>query len=357
MALIKNTVEYTPKRIADLAMTLAGNLDVSIGEIQEVNEQTKILAINAKITASRAGDAGKSFGVVADEIMNLSHRTSEVSKTLEAESRGSIDELITISRLLDSNVRGERLSIYAHNNIDLIDRNLYERSCDVRWWATDSSLVEALQGREAEACRFASQRMRVILSAYTVYFDLVLANKDGEIIANGRPDLYASKGKQVSGQEWFQKGLKSRSGDEFGLQSVHASELVNRQRALIYSCAVRQGGSTHGEVLGVLGIVFNWDGLAQVVVKNTPLAAAEWQHSRVFIADVKGLVLADSDENSRETSLQLSKHEQVFSGKRGFLEMPFQNRKAYVAFAPSDGFETYQSGWYSIVIQYADQTK
>ena len=28
-------------------------------------------------------------------------------------------------------------------NIDLIDRNLYERSCDVRWWATDSSVVDA----------------------------------------------------------------------------------------------------------------------------------------------------------------------------------------------------------------------
>lgn len=33
----------------------------------------------------------------------------------------------------------------ALNVVDLIDRNLYERSCDVRWWATDSAVVQALE--------------------------------------------------------------------------------------------------------------------------------------------------------------------------------------------------------------------
>ena len=37
--------------------------------------------------------------------------------------------------------RGERMVDLALNAVELIDRNLYERTCDVRWWATDSAVV------------------------------------------------------------------------------------------------------------------------------------------------------------------------------------------------------------------------
>jgi hypothetical protein len=41
-------------------------------------------------------------------------------------------------------IRGSRLPDLSLNAIDIIDRNLYERSCDVRWWATDSAIVDEL---------------------------------------------------------------------------------------------------------------------------------------------------------------------------------------------------------------------
>ena len=54
------------------------------------------------------------------------------------------------------------------NAIELIDRNLYERTCDVRWWATDSAIVGCAATRDAAAVAHVSDRLGVILSAYTV---------------------------------------------------------------------------------------------------------------------------------------------------------------------------------------------
>jgi hypothetical protein len=47
------------------------------------------------------------------------------------------------------------------NAIEIIDRNLYERTCDVRWWATDSAVVAcAMAGDGRGGGRYASERLK-----------------------------------------------------------------------------------------------------------------------------------------------------------------------------------------------------
>jgi len=346
-----STLTATPERISQLADTLLARIRGSIKETGEINLQTRILSINAQIEAGRAGEAGRSFAVVAQEMSELSSRTQRASQKLEQESEVLVLELAEISRQLATDVRGVRLCDLALTNIDLIDRNLYERSCDCRWWATDAAMVTALEQPGEAATAFAGQRLGVILKAYTVYFDIVLADLNGVIVANGRPSDYPSVGTAHREAAWFTTALGTASGDEFGFQSVHASPLVGGRRVLVYSCKVCRGGDAKAEPLGVLGVVFNWDGLAQKIMHETPIEEAKKALTRVCIVDDGGNVLADSLDRILEEPVAFAERTRLFEQKKASAMVTVNSESTLAAHAQSPGFETYRTGWHSLILQ------
>lgn len=341
----------SPERVAELSNELAAELDRSLRQIGDINRQARLLALNARIEACRAGgEVGAAFGVVAQAMNELSTKTAKVAQEMGARSEQSIRELYRVNRELSTSFRGTRLADLALTNIDLIDRNLYERSCDVRWWATDPSAVEALSALAPDACARASGRLGTILDSYTVYFDLVLCDLKGTVVANGRPNSYASVGTNHAQAPWFRSALETASGAEFGFQSVHQSPLVNRRRALVYSCSVRAGGEARAEPVGVLGIVFNWDALGQTVVERVSLTREERARTRVCITDPTGLVLADSAGAQLHETLALPNREELYREAQGFRISELGGQRVCVAHARAPGFETYTTGWHSLLL-------
>lgn len=340
-----------PERISQLSNELASSMLHSLEEINNINTKTKLLSFNAQIQAAKAGAAGASFAVVASEMNNLSTLTGDVSKKLAEETQGTIEELKMISKLLASNVRGKRLADMALTNIDLVDRNLYERTCDVRWWATDPSIVDAASNPTEDNLKYASKRLGVILDAYTVYFDLVLCDMDGNVIANGRPNKYKSRGLKVKERDWFIQAKNSNSGDDYGFETVHRSNLVDDKLSLVYSCGVRQEGESRGVLKGVLGIVFNWELLGQEIMKTCPLMPEEREFSRVVLVDKQGRVLADCQDKVLEDTIVFKEMDNLLKQDTGFIEADYLGETCLIAHAKAPGFETYSTGWYSLIIQ------
>lgn len=338
--------EFAPERILELSERLSTVAGQKIGEISAINRQAKMLAINALITAARAGEAGKGFAIVAEEFKRIAAEIDDVALGMESQVRADLGELTAVGGAILAHLRGRRLADLALNAIEIIDRNLYERTCDVRWWATDSAVVDCAFAPSEPAARYASQRLRVILNAYTVYLDLWICDAKGKVIANGRPDKYPqAKGLSVSGERWFNDAMRTRSGDDFVACDIERCAALGDAPVATYAAAIREGGQADGKIIGVLGIHFDWRPQAHAVVDGVRLTDEERARSRVLLLDHSGRVLASSD--------RLGELEEKFKLPHDALELgSYALEGVTVGYALTPGYETYQGlGWYGCILQ------
>ena len=335
-----------PERILELTNRLARTAGGGISEIGAINREAKMLAINALITAARAGDAGRAFSVVAEEFKRIASQIDHVAEQLDREARADLEELSAVGAAILGHLRGQRLADLALNAIEIIDRNLYERTCDVRWWATDSAVVDCLTDPTPQAAQHASGRLGVILDAYTVYLDLWICDAQGKVVATGRPDRYPrARAAQVAGTAWFRQAMATASGAEFIACDIAPCAELDGAAVATYATAIRRGGKANGAPLGVLGIHFDWRAQAHAVVDSVRLSEEERSRSRVLLLDGHGRILAASDRRGElSETFRLPKD----AGGMG----SYAADGATVGYALTPGYETYRGlGCYGCIVQ------
>ena len=332
-----------PERVVDLANEVSGLATDKLQAIERVADQTRMLAINARIQAAHAGDSGAAFAVVAEEVGGVAGQVRALSESLAAELAPRIGQIDTLGRDLVEQVPGQRAADLALNAVELIDRNLYERSCDVRWWATDSAVVGACDGGDTD---FASRRLGVILDSYTVYLDLWIADANGRVIAHGRPGRYAGVlGADVGDAPWFRQAMATADGTEYAVDDIAVAPLLDDAPVATYATAVRRGGEARGEVIGALGVFFDWGTQSHDIVAGLRLNAAERARTRALLLDADGLVIAASDGEGVLSERVVLKTE----GREGGY---YADGDTIVGFARTPGYETYEGlGWYGALIQ------
>ncbi|MCE2657399.1 MAG: methyl-accepting chemotaxis protein [Rubrivivax sp.] len=320
-----------------------------IAQIQRINRATSYLALNALIEASRAGAAGDGFGVVAREVKQVSGQINQLSRELSADLSAQIKHLMSLGDLVLARLQeqqGRRLADLSLNMIDIIDRNLYERSCDVRWWATDGAVVDALQDTSPQTSRHASNRLGVILDSYTVYLDLWVIDAQGRVVSTGRPDRYhRAPGANVRGQPWFDRAMHTRDGQSFVATDIETNPWLDESQVATYSTAIRRDGAVNGEVLGVLAIFFDWQTQSKAVIDAVKFDEDEKPRARALLLDARHRVIASSDgEGILEETLELKRR-----GKT--LGSITQEDGTLIGFARTPGYETYKGlGWYGVIV-------
>lgn len=319
--------------------------DKKIAEIRSITGRLRILALNAMIEATQAGAAGRGFAVVAQEVRGISSAVEEISGSFASELGKEIAGLESLARRMAIESQGARMTDLALNAIELIDRNLYERTCDVRWWATDSALVDALANPSDAAAAYASSRLGVILDAYTVYLDLWLCDLDGRVIASGRPDRWRVAGGDVGHTAWFQKAKGLASGNDFAVADIAVEPMLAGAQIATYATGVRAGGHADGKLLGVLGIHFDWEPQARAIVAGVRLGEDERAKTRVLLVDSHHRVIAASDGRGLLT-------ERLALDTKGRESGHYVDGRQMVAFHHTPGYETYAGlGWHGVIVQ------
>jgi hypothetical protein len=335
-----------PERIIKLARSMSDLAQRSVSDIQRVTDMTKVLSLNALIEATRAGAAGAGFAVVAKEVRQVSGQISGIATDLREKLTSRAGELDAAGKSLIGDIRGGRLSDLAFNMIEIIDRNLYERSCDVRWWATDSAVVDAATQRSEATTRHAGGRLGVILGSYTVYLDLWVCDLQGNVLASGRPEQYKTDRVNVAHESWFKQAMASRDGSEFSVSDIYACPALGDRYVAAYGAAVRAGGHSTGEPVGVLGIFFDWQAQSQAVFSSVRLSTEERGTTRCMIVDSRHRVIAASDGKGVLTeTIRLG-------GARDTAGSFIDGSEAIVGYALTPGYESYRGlGWYGVLRQ------
>ena len=142
---IRDQIQETSKRIKRL-----GESSQEIGEITElisdITEQTNVLALNAAIQAASAGEAGRGFSVVAEEVQRLAERsadaTRQISALVKAIQTDTQDAVAAMERSTQGVVEGAKLSDKAGTALTQIDQ-VSRRLADLIEQISKSAIREA----------------------------------------------------------------------------------------------------------------------------------------------------------------------------------------------------------------------
>ena len=175
-------------------------------------------------------------------------------KTKDQFERASSELLTTVA----SGLLGEARFL-ADLSVDVIDRNLYERANDCRWWATSPVLATM----DAGAAR---KTLAHINGLYTVYSNVLLFDTQGVVIAASRDT--GVEGQQLS-NAWVGDCLRLRDPMRYAVSPFEASDLYGGEGTYVYAAPILAGGSAVGGVALVFDSTPQFEAMLRAALPGT----------------------------------------------------------------------------------------
>lgn len=140
--------------------------------------------------------------------------------------------------------------------IDIMDRNLYERANDCRWWSLTTSFKQILSKQEktAEDIEEMQKVLAYINGLYTVYTNIFIFDNQGKVIAVSNPSESNLVGK-VLNDDFTKSVLNLKSSQKYRVSSFQETELYNNRHTYIYGAPITD--DVNKRTVGGIGIVFD----------------------------------------------------------------------------------------------------
>lgn len=251
-------------------------------EIMSAAETIRRVVWNGQVmTAGQGGELLK-LKTILDQISETGTRSNE----LFSQSINDLYETVLASRLQDS-------EFLSHLLVDLLDRNLYERSDDCRWWALTPELRAALAAPvlDAKASARITDILDYINQLYTVYTRIFVYDQEGRIVActNAEDESGSVVGTMID-SDTLEQVFALASEQAYYVSPFTPSALYKQEPTYIYHAAIRAPDSS--SVVGGIGIVFDSGPEFLAMLKG---GIAEKESVDALYIDRSGTIIASTD--------------------------------------------------------------
>jgi chemotaxis signal transduction protein len=262
--------------VADGLLSHARSFCPPLFDIMDAAETIRRVVWNGQVmTAGQGGELARLTSVL-EQISETGARSNE----LFAHSIRELFETVLASSLRDS-------EFVSHLLVDLLDRNLYERANDCRWWALSPVLRAFLAAPDSDSVPVIRRMLEHVNSLYTVYTCLFVYDRNGDIVTGSDAGISCAK---VDG-ETLQQVLALRTEQDYHVSPFLPTDLYGGQSTYVYHAAIRHPDDA-SQVIGGIGIVF--DAGAEF---SAMLHGSLHEHADVnaFFVDRSGAIIASTD--------------------------------------------------------------
>ncbi len=319
--------------VAQQDVTLWQGFSATLSNIQRrsrvVTDDLDLVVLNGRIAAARTD---------ADEFIPILEEIRQIGRQMQGIFSRSVRQLMTTALTTHYN----SLSAQAALAIDIMDRNLYERANDCRWWALTETFTQVLAAADIspQAAQSMSDILAYINNLYTVYQGIYVYDKNGRIIAVSNPGLKEWQGTQATEQSFWQSVMSLTDTQQYAVSAFHPCDYYQQRPTYIYNAAIR----SENRVVGGIGLVFDSEPEFRQMLDEV-LHNADAKRMGVFV-ERSGKVISASSNAPWQAGEHITLPADIVShrsGEQGAGIYTLEGQQYVVGFAVSKGYREYKT--------------
>ena len=296
-----------------------------------INNDLELIVLNGVITAARNDSA---------EFMPVLEAIKNIGRDIDSVFADSIESLF--STILSTQLDETRLQ--AELAVDVLDRNLYERANDCRWWALDSRIGLALLEQPVN-----TEQIRAILKdihgLYTVYHDLYVFDEKKQYVTSSL-DFESGHGKHVPESASAMETFALKDLQEYSVSNFVPSERYDDQPTYIYNGAIRHP-EHKDQVIGGIGTVFDATVEFRAILQDVLSSDENPQGDQAFavFTNDEGQVISSSDNRFQVGDLFFPDVDLQVLQEQGSLSVVYEYESQYylMGVALSKGYREFKN--------------